>query len=202
MRVAFRSDNQRLAERELIEHSIDLLSQQIWCWGRDILRPDGNWLLETGFTRTEPPADREKCSSVYTLELPQGRRVILRGFGIFYGEDKRGGIFLPRFEFRPRFTTQSNLYRPPWLQTDLPELSAPDETERDACASLTLGLIDWVQEYEATVAERLGVEYRQATINSWNIEKQTIMPAEEMACAWRSLGAAVAENFQAFVPKR
>ena len=23
--------------------SVDLFSQQIWCWGRDILRTEGNW---------------------------------------------------------------------------------------------------------------------------------------------------------------
>ena len=28
-----------------IEDAIGLLSQQLWCWGCDILRPEGNWLL-------------------------------------------------------------------------------------------------------------------------------------------------------------
>ncbi len=202
MCVAFRPNHQQFVERELLEHAVDLLSQQIWCWGRDILRPAGNWLLEIGFTRTEPPADRGRSSSVYTLELPQGRRVLLRGFGVFYGADRLGGVFLPRFEFRPRFTEQTNLYRPPWSQADLPKLSPPDNSERTACQSLTMGLIDWIAEYEATIAERLGAEYRQATIDAWDNDKHAIMPAEEMACAWRSLGESVAENFQAFVPKR
>ena len=51
----------------VIDHAVGLLSQQIWCWGKDILRSEGNWLLHQGFTRLEPPVDREDCSSVYTL---------------------------------------------------------------------------------------------------------------------------------------
>ena len=39
----------------VIDHAVGLLSQQIWCWGRDILRSEGNWLLHQGFTRLEPP---------------------------------------------------------------------------------------------------------------------------------------------------
>ena len=41
--------------RDLIKHAEALLSQQIWCWGCDIMRPNGNWLIEIGFKRIEPP---------------------------------------------------------------------------------------------------------------------------------------------------
>ena len=90
---------------DLIKHAVELLSQQVWCWGRDILRPDGNWLIEVGFDRIEPPDDREGCSSVYSLALPNDRCVVLRGFGVFYGDICHGGVFLRRYEFRPKYTT-------------------------------------------------------------------------------------------------
>ena len=70
----------------LIKHAVGLLSQQIWCWGRDILRPEGNWLIEIGFDRMEPPKDHTDCTSVYTRQLATERRIVLRGFGVFYGE--------------------------------------------------------------------------------------------------------------------
>ena len=75
---------QQSDEESFIQHAVDLLSQQIWCWGRDILRPEGNWLLEMGFQRLEPPTDDRKTSSVYCLEIPNNRRVVLRGYGVFY----------------------------------------------------------------------------------------------------------------------
>ena len=184
-----------------IEYAVGLLSQQLWCWGRDILRPEGNWLLEIGFDRIAPPADRESCSSVYTLELPQGRCVVLRGFGAFYGARQRGGVFLPRYEFRPKYTTHATLECPPWTEADLPKLSAPTDSQRDACASLTLDLIDWIRSYEVTIVERLGIEYRRSTLLPWDDGQRPIMPAEEMAHAWRLLGVAIAEDFQVLLPR-
>ena len=71
-------NDQRRNEITSIDHAVGLLSQQAWCWGRDVLRPEGNWLLEVGFDRIEPPNDRNECSSVYSLELPDERCVVLR----------------------------------------------------------------------------------------------------------------------------
>ena len=162
-------DQPGLREREILETGgAGLLGQQIWCWGRDILRAEGNWLVEIGFDRLESPSDREECSSVYTLQLPQGRRVVLRGFGAFFGDDQHGGVFLHRYEFRPRYTADSKLECPPWSETDLPKMGTPEESQRDACASLTLGLIDWIRGYEVTILERLGIEYRRSTLEKWN----------------------------------
>ena len=179
---------------EAIRRAVDLLSQQIWCWGQDILRPEGNWLIETGFDRLAAPADNERCSSVYSLELPQRRRVVLRGFGVFFGDDELGGVFLRRYEFRPEYTAQATLERPPWSCDDLPPLSAPTKAQRDGAIALTLALIKWVRDYEACVAERLGIGYRQATLDRWKNNKRPVIRAEEMADAWRSLGVAVADD--------
>ncbi len=192
--------DRRYLEGELVRHAVGLLSQQVWCWGRDILRPEGNWLLEIGFVRIEPPAERKECSSVYTLALPQGRNVVLRGFGAFYGDRQRGTVFLPRDAFRPRYTTNGTLDRPPWSNADLPKLTAPDDLQRNDCASLTLDLVDWMRDYEAAIIERLGIEYRRSTLVEWDNGKRPIMPAEEMARAWRLLGIAIAGNVQALIP--
>ncbi len=129
----------------IIEQAVNLLSQQAWCWGRDILRAEGNWLIDIGFDRIEPPANRKHCSSLYTLALPHRGCVVLRGFGVFYGDSQWGGIFLPRYEFRPRYTTHATLACPPWSKADLPEFNPPTEPQQHACAMLTLGLIDWIQ---------------------------------------------------------
>ena len=199
MSVATRSDLTQNNSKQIRNHGVNLLSQQIWCWGQDILRPKGNWLVELGFGRVAAPADRESCSSVYTLELPQSRRVVLRGFGVFYGDDALGGIFLPHFEFVPQYTRYSKLECPPWTEAELPKMSAPSEAQLDACKSLTFDLLAWIRTYEQNVAQRLGVEYRQATLDKWVVHNGPITLAAEMADAWQSLGAAIEENFDTLV---
>lgn len=191
-------DGRRL-ECDSIRRAVGLLSQQTWCWGRDILRPEGNWLLEIGFDRIEPPADRKECCSVYSLKLPRGRCVVLRGFGVFYGDHQRGGVFLPRREFRPRYTTCATLKRPPWSDADLPKLSPPTRSQRTACVSLTLDLIDWIRSYELTIVERLGIEYRRSTLLEWDNGERPIFPAEQMAAAWRELSFRVAADCDAYL---
>ena len=84
---------------DFISQAISLFSQQIWCWGRDIRRKQGNWLLELGFERVRPPAGVEIEDSVYTLKLTENRSIILRGFGVYYCDNAHGAIFLPRYEF-------------------------------------------------------------------------------------------------------
>ena len=201
MPVTLQSSDPRSMDGDLIKHAAVLLSQQVWCWGCDIERPEGNWLLQIGFDRIEPPSAQKDCSSVYSLELPQGRQLVLRGFGVFYGDRQRGGVFLPRYEFQPRYTTHAKLECPPWSDTDLPTLSAPTDSERNVCASLTLNLIDWIRKYEQTIVERLGLEYRRSTLVKWDNGNRPSIPAEEMVSDWRFLRKVIAEDFQALFPR-
>ncbi|MEM9828303.1 MAG: hypothetical protein AAF958_17070 [Planctomycetota bacterium] len=181
-----------------LQAAVDLLSQQAWCWGRDVVRPEGNWLIEVGFERIQPPADRENCSSVYVLDLPYGRCVLLRGFGVFYGDIRRGGVFLHRYEFAPRYTKHSVLDCPPWTDDDLPEMHPPSASQRHRCASLTLDLIDWIRDYETDVVQRLGIEYRRETLMDWDNGKRPFTPAEQFASRWRALSFKVAADFDAY----
>ncbi len=183
----------------IIEQAVNLLNQQAWCWGRDIMRAEGNWLIDIGFDRIEPPVNRKHCSSLYALALPQRRCVVLRGFGVFYGDSQWGGIFLPRYEFQPRYTTHATLACPPWSKADLPELNPPTESQQHACAMLTLDLIDWIQSYEVNIVEKLGIEYRRSTLLEWDNGTQPVVSAEDFASAWRELSLRVASNFNAFL---
>lgn len=186
-------------EEQLVDFAANLLSQQVWCWGRDILRPQGNWLVEMGFTRIEPPVDREDCSSVYALELPRGKHVVLRGFGAFYGDRQRGGVFLPRYKFRPRYTAKGTLDCPPWSDAELPKLTEPADSQRSCCMSLTLELIDWIRTYEVNVVECLGIEYRRSTLTEWDNGERSVVPAEKIASAWRELSLLVASYSDVFL---
>ena len=84
-------------------------------------------MLEVGFERLEPPEKLKGRGSVYQLLLPDDRQLILRGFGVFFGQLGVGGVFLPRFEFIPRYTKLSKLDSPPWTTDHLPTLQPLDQ---------------------------------------------------------------------------
>ena len=199
MSVVLRGKGQERVKGKLLAQAVRLLSQQVWCWGRDIVRPEGNWLLELGFDRIAPPADRKNCASVYSLAMPHRRCVVLRGFGVFYGDGQLGGVFLPRSKFQPRYTTQATLDSLPWSLEDLPMLSTPTESQQPLCATLTLDLIDWIRSYEENIVEQLGIAYRRATLLDWHNGKRPFVPVEDFASAWRDLSLRVASNFNAFL---
>lgn len=175
------------ASRRHVKQAIGLLSQQCWCWGRDILRPEGNWLLEVGFERLEPPKKLGNRGSVYQMLLPDDRQLILRGFGVFFGQLGVGGVFLPRYEFTPRYTQLSELDSPPWTTDHLPTLEPLDPGNRSHCARLTHDLVGWFAAYEANVAEQLGAACRDKTLAEWNDGDNIIVTASEFAAAWREL---------------
>ena len=134
MSVHLQAIDENCTRSELLKHAEGLLSQQIWCWGCDIMRPEGNWLIEIGFKRIEPPDNRSDCPSVYSLELPRGQCIVLRGFGVFFGDPEYGSIFVPRYEFQPKYTTQPALDCPPWSDEDLPALHMPMSHQNEKCA--------------------------------------------------------------------
>lgn len=174
--------------KDIRDFAAGLLSQQIWCWGQDISRPAGNWLRQLGFKRTRPPKNHEDCASMHRLELPPNRRIILRGFGIFWGDDRRGGIFLQRYGFSPKFTDQSRLVTDPWSCEALPPLRTPErELEVTNSRLMLLSLIDWIVEYEMRVRQELGNKYRAGTLRRWNDDERFFLPETSMMSAWQQL---------------
>ena len=180
-------------EEGLLTHAKNLFSQQVWCWGRDICRKEGNWLLNIGFQRAEPPADYEQSYSAYTLELPNDRCVVLRGSGAFYGDSRYGGIFIPRYEFMPRYMENSTLEYPYWTKSDVQELKLPTEEEQANCDTLTRDFIAWIETYEQNIVDCLGIEYRQKTLIKWDNGERKVIPSEQMINRWKDLGIEISK---------
>ena len=182
------------SEKTLISRAVKLLSQQVWCWGRDIERIEGNWLMEIGFERSEPTFRGDNCDSIYSLELSNGKRVILRGFGVFYGNDQKEGIYLPRYEFLPKYLRRLNIKNIPWEKNDLPELYFPNNSEVSNCVRLVTELVNWIRTYEENVANILGLDYRKSTLYEWQKIVGSIIPAEDMISEWKFLETKISEN--------
>jgi hypothetical protein len=160
-----------------------LLDQQLWCWGRDIVRPQGNVLLRYGFSRSRPPEGRFG-SSAYTLRPDPRIRITLWGFGVFYGSAGSGGLFLKRRSFSPLLTPQPDPGGA-WSQADLPPVHSPASREECRTARrLLCGVLGWIAEYERWVRTELGPDHRRLCVAEW---PKAALPADEMAEGWLKL---------------
>ncbi|HBE70043.1 MAG TPA: hypothetical protein DDW52_18000 [Planctomycetaceae bacterium] len=176
------------------DRAADLLSQQLWLWGQDVVHPDGNWLTKVGFQRTPPPPERVDCSSVYSLELGDHRRVILRGFGVFIGDDNIGSLYLGRYRFEPVCSNMAALICPPWSPDDLPEFEPATVGNYRSFSRLLVDLLEWIQSYEKDVVRKLGADYRRDSIRQWDNGKRRVIPFEETGSAWERLMNLVAAD--------
>src|SRR5689334_2275112 len=91
-----------------VKRGAALFHQQMWCWGCDIRRPEGNLLLMYGFERERPPEGVHGSSS-YFLHTPTERGIRLWGFGLFFTQQGQGSLFLQRYGFAPRWRSQTTL---------------------------------------------------------------------------------------------
>ena len=189
------------SEKILISRASRLLSQQVWCWGRDIERSEGNWLMEIGFDRIEPEFKCDHCDSIYTLELPSGKRVMLRAFGVFYGNDQKEGIYLPRYDFLPKYSRRLNIKNPPWEKKNLPKLNYPNNLEVSNCIFLVSELVNWIRTYEENVVNILGLDYRKSTLLEWIKIRGLVIPAEDMISEWKFLETQISEDSPLIVVK-
>ena len=154
-------------EAEYYALASGLLSQQIWCFGQDVERREGNWLVEFGFHRKPPPAKFKDCSSVYSLEIGNARRIILRGFGVFIVDDALGVIYIKRYGFHPLYSAAAHLFVAPWAYDDLPPLSPASGQEEPQARLLLAELIAWFAHYEDKTTRRLGEGYRQKSLHQY-----------------------------------
>ena len=134
------------------------------------------------------------------MPLPGDRLIILRGFGVFFGQAGVGGIFLPRYEFLPCYTELAQPESPPWTTSDLPYLDSLQPWNQNQCAQLTHDLIDWIVDYEADVTSRLGLNYRDQTLTEWKDGEKLTFAAEHFGTAWRHLAMRLDDRLESIMP--
>ena len=161
----------------------ELLDRQCWNWGRDIVRPEGNLLLEAGFFRRRPP-EGEAGSSCYTLALPDGDSLMLWGFGILYGTLRKGGVYLNRYQFRPVWLPSETVQEPIWKPATIPTAQTPPSPR--VPVDLTVAAIRRMADYEEWALARCGLEYRRAALRRWKRHSKRL-PPQALPQAWRAL---------------
>ncbi len=161
----------------------NLLHQQMWCWGYDIRRSEGNLLQDRGFTIQRPP-DSTAGSSCYVLHTDDGLYIALWGFGVWCAQCGTG-LFLRRYSFAPRLTPTAEPSSQLWNASFLPTLCVPTtHMEGRSVQSLLSTLLHWMSEYEQWIQTTIGCMYRKQSLQGW---KPLVVPAEQMTLAWKHL---------------
>jgi hypothetical protein len=168
---------------QLMRRGTQLLDQQSWYWGCDVRRPQGNLLLEYGFTRSRLP-ENVRGSSRYVLESAPGTQLILWGFGVFLGRADVGGLFLQRLRFEPLLTDCPALTTQVWQLSQLPALRPAAAADRPRLTVLLGDLLSRLITYELTVHERLGPAYREDCRAQWSRHRPGV-PGENLVTAWQ-----------------
>ncbi len=163
-----------------------LLDQQMWCWGRDIVRPGGNALIAYGFVRERPP-EGVAGSSGYAFRPGRAEELRVWGFGFFYaGPPGEGppvkGLYLGRRGFSPELVEDP--VRNVWAPRHLPERRRPRPAEEEATRSLLCGALRRVAEYERWAQRELGPGHREWCVETWH---KAAVAAGEMPEAWERL---------------
>jgi len=169
-----------------------LLHQQCWNWGRDIVRPEGNLLLEAGFHRRRPP-EGEDGSSCYILELPAGGRLMVWGFGLFYGTAGQGGVYLERYRFQPQWMPLEAVQESIWAPAMVPDEQTPPSPRIPL--ELTAAAARRLADYEDWVLECCGLDYRCAVMRQWKQAAKGV-PPQTLPQAWRGVAEAIGEKLQ------
>jgi hypothetical protein len=151
------------------------------------VRSEGNLLLEAGFLKRRPP-EGEVGSSCYTLSLPDGERLMLWGFGLFYGTPRQGGVYLNRYQFQPRWLPLETLQEQIWKPDMIPTAQTPPSPR--VLVELTVAAVRRIANYEEWVLARCGLEYRCAVLRQWKQASKGV-PPQTLPLAWRAVAEAI-----------
>lgn len=164
-----------------------LLHHQCWFFGRDIFHPQGNLLIRYGFERFGVPL-KQTGSNCYRFRGTDQSEINLWGWGVFYGQET-GGIYIKRYDFRPRLFSFGRLKIPVFKSEHLPPSHLPREDfQIKAARSLTLGFIEWILLYEDWIEKTCGKKWRQKCLREW---ENAELPAQSIRRNWKNLTAKI-----------
>ncbi len=169
-----------------------LLEQQMWCWGCDVRRQEGNLLLTYGCERYPSPDPR--FHSAYASTLCADCVLTLWGWGIWIAREGTGSIFLSRSRFRVSYTPEVHLHPQAWQSGDLPSAKRPcDPVAQMNTRCLLAKTITWIGDYEHWLACHTEPAYRETVLAAWPQRRRYRggTAGSAMTTAWNTLAELV-----------
>ncbi|MEZ4515762.1 MAG: hypothetical protein R3C44_02615 [Chloroflexota bacterium] len=162
-----------------------LLHQQMWLFGQDIMCPYGNLLYRHRFTHQRAET---RGGSMYTRQ-DGNRQITLWGWGIWFGQEEVGAIYVNRYKARPHFTTKPSLTRSIHRPEDLPPLAhrLGSEAEVEAMRGLWCRLLLWLARYEAWVLTEWGPGWRRTALKPFPHAHTKPDEIDQLPDRWRAL---------------
>ena len=184
--------------RAIAKRAEALLEQQMWCWGCDVRRKEGNLLTAYGCERD--PAPEPRFRSAYRSQLPTGGTLSLWGWGVWMAREDLGSLFLSRSRFLFRHTPEVHLEPKAWQKRDLPTTQRPAAAGAQASTvEMLLETLTWIGAYERWLASATEPRYREAAIAAWPQRRRYKggTSADAMASEWMALAQALREDASA-----
>jgi hypothetical protein len=169
-----------------------LVNQQFWLFGHDVRRPEGNILLDLGFEKSRPPTESPITSSRYRCTLTSGLTIALWGFGMYLSAHPHTGLFVSRNGLHPFVHTTGDLLATTWNPWDAGLLrSAEDASDREVIEMLLPQAVAWIGDYEQTILDRYGLDYRIEALAHW---KRPCCPADALVTEWARIHRGLTEE--------
>ncbi len=168
--------------------AIPLLDQQMWCWGCDVRRAQGNLLLAYGAEKR--PAPDARFHSAYTFQTDQDAVLNLWGWGIWFAHPQWGSLFVDRSRFRVRYSPEVILRPNAWRARDLPPMTGGhSEIEAGYADNLLAATLNWIGHYERWLSSQVEPDYREHILENWPKRKRYKggIPAAAMPVSWFEL---------------
>lgn len=141
------------------------IQQQMFFWGQDVLRPEGNFLVDQGFLRS--PSTGLQGTSCYRREWQQGQIELYGSCAGWYSESG-GFLFIRPWQRCMIWRSGETTPIPGSWQKEHIEHSAT----RSQIYQASLPFLDWVISYEYAVLASFGRAYRQKNYREYRKKSQ------------------------------
>ncbi len=178
--------------KQLQQTARTLIDQQMWCWGCDVRRADGNLLSLYGAHKR--PSPNPRYHSAYMFQLEEQAVINLWGWGLWLAHPQQGSLFIARSRFKIYYTPEFIAEPDAWRKSDLPSMGLIRDNDQLTHANdLLAKAMHWIGTYEAWVNTQVNSDYREQIITKWPQKRRhkNSVPATEMAEEWLKLSTSM-----------
>ena len=156
------------------------LQQQMFFWGQDVIHPRGNQLVQNNFHRL--PSKGLTGTSCYRREWQDGHLELYGSCAGWYGPDGGFAFIRPRKRiviWTGKTTPTPGLWQPEFIKRGF---------KKEELYASALPFLDWLIDYEETILNRCGREYRNKNHYCYDqVPKATSWLHPEAALRWFTL---------------